>query len=660
MIDEGYIRDNCIICGIVLYRIEEDARLITTYCPNCGAQKLSVYDRRHRLKHYKNLSLGLPECEHFSEYVQTGRIDWRRNDGDVHSWSQAEIVVEDFDSMRVVVNDVRLRSRFGMKASIEQEPIFQVNIKRNEVGTLTRIRKNYQQYKGTFFYINPTWLYTRNIPSGLTWMMCASELEKLQGTMYEEAAEFAKAMNDLLIVRVNLNIVGDDMQGDFVAQAIMEWIRHPVLRTLFKHGFLWLCFDLIYRSLTCGYGMYFYYDAYGVGISSEYKPTYADINVRGKTISKILRTPVQIIDNITTREDFRGCHLEKIKWLQKHNVPITAENVRLATYNGLGAVEQMMPKNYSDYSRLFKYLRNQCRRHPDESTDQIFHSYRDYLSVAVDLSKYPDAAPICYYPTDILDAETAIVAKREAARTDMFNAGIKAMAGMVDGLSMARGGLCIVVPASSEDLVKDGQALNHCVGNYASRVAAGESLILFVRKAEAPDVPFYTLELKPDKNHCTVVQCRTFRNASYDQDPSIKAFVEGFVAEYNARGTADAPHPVAYYYKAVRRTDKDGVYISLWDNKTEYIIGKTVKAPKTNTDPDKVAVEGIHMASLEYACRYGLRSRSYCDVAILELSVDVHDTVIPDTEDQIRATKAKVMREVPNDELPEEYRRRVA
>ena len=85
----------------------------------------------------------------------------------------------------------------------------------------------------------------------------------------------------------------------------------------------------------------------------------------------------------------------------------------------------------------------------------------------------------------------------------------------------------------------------------------------------------------------------------------------------------------------------------MWDNKTEYVIGTTLET-ETDRNPDRVAVKGIHVASLEFAQKYG---DAWSDVAILELEVDIRDMVVPDAKDQLRASKVKVLREVPFSEM---------
>ena len=64
-------------------------------------------------------------------------------------------------------------------------------------------------------------------------------------------------------------------------------------------------------------------------------------------------------------------------------------------------------------------------------------------------------------------------------------------------------------------------------------------------------------------------------------------------------------------------------------------------------DRDIVAVEGLHVASFEFARNYGA---GWKNVAILECEVNLNDVIVPDAVDQIRARRIKVLREVPKTE----------
>lgn len=64
-------------------------------------------------------------------------------------------------------------------------------------------------------------------------------------------------------------------------------------------------------------------------------------------------------------------------------------------------------------------------------------------------------------------------------------------------------------------------SLDVCVGTYVQRVAEGKTKIFFVRKADAPDVPYFTMEYQGK-----VVQCRGDHNCG--MPPEVQAFVNVF------------------------------------------------------------------------------------------------------------------------------------
>lgn len=102
----------------------------------------------------------------------------------------------------------------------------------------------------------------------------------------------------------------------------------------------------------------------------------------------------------------------------------------------------------------------------------------------------------------------------------------------------------MIVPAAKcEELIKEGRALHHCVGassNYMNKMAKGISWILFLRKKEDPDLPYYTLEIdmkterilqwyseydrQPDKNKIQRV-LEKFRKSLKRQQVTVKAAV---------------------------------------------------------------------------------------------------------------------------------------
>lgn len=98
--------------------------------------------------------------------------------------------------------------------------------------------------------------------------------------------------------------------------------------------------------------------------------------------------------------------------------------------------------------------------------------------------------------------------------------------------AFAAGGLMIVTPESSGDLEAEGKALSHCVRTYAERMAKGETTIVFVRKAEDPGTPFYTMEIKDGQ----VVQLRGKHNCG--PTPDVTKFEKEFCSACHVRPRA--------------------------------------------------------------------------------------------------------------------------
>ena len=253
------------------------------------------------------------------------------------------------------------------------------------------------------------------------------------------------------------------------------------------------------------------------------------------------------------------------------------------------------------------------------------------------------------YPTDLARAHVRTSSLIRIKANEETEIGVaKAFAKYHKLCEYDNGKLCVIVPESCEDIIYEGKVQSHCVGKYVERVAKGEDVVLFVRRSNEKDKPFYTMEIRPIMQRLDIVQCRGFENK--DKSPEIRAEVDAFLAEYacwfnTRKSTVEEEKTTRIYYKAVKKID--GRYISAWDNKTEYVPGQVLETA-TDTNPDRVAVKGIHVASLEFAQNYG---DSWNDVAILELEIDIKDIVVPNAKDQIRASKVKVLREVPFAEM---------
>lgn len=80
----------------------------------------------------------------------------------------------------------------------------------------------------------------------------------------------------------------------------------------------------------------------------------------------------------------------------------------------------------------------------------------------------------------------------------------------------------IRAPKNADEIIAEGQKLHHCVGSYVDKVAARETVILFIRKVKEPEKPFCTLEFL----HGHVNQCYGHHDTKIP--PEVQKFVDAW------------------------------------------------------------------------------------------------------------------------------------
>lgn len=88
----------------------------------------------------------------------------------------------------------------------------------------------------------------------------------------------------------------------------------------------------------------------------------------------------------------------------------------------------------------------------------------------------------------------------------------------------------IIVPKELNDLVVEGSRLHHCVGSYVERHGRGDTNILFLRKTDEIDTPFYTVEVT---NGDYVVQVHGSHNKWLGNNPEAIPFLYQYFKKHN-------------------------------------------------------------------------------------------------------------------------------
>ena len=85
----------------------------------------------------------------------------------------------------------------------------------------------------------------------------------------------------------------------------------------------------------------------------------------------------------------------------------------------------------------------------------------------------------------------------------------------------------IVVPKTPSDIINEGTKLHHCVKTYIKKILQQETIILFLRKNNELDIPYFTIELRGDK----VVQIHGAFNCNLRESGSEREFITSWAKE---------------------------------------------------------------------------------------------------------------------------------
>ena len=214
-----------------------------------------------------------------------------------------------------------------------------------------------------------------------------------------------------------------------------------------------------------------------------------------------------------------------------NNVPIKQADMLeyrkrhlIADYHGKEIVKLAIKKGVKgEYERFFAYL---------DKHDISNYLYLDYIHACnfLNLDCYDDKIR---YPKDFhrwhdirIEERRVVEAEQERLRKEKAKKEKEKL--VSDFLIAAEKYLplaefsgdkhyAIFIARSPAELVKEGNALSHCVGHngYDKKMANQETLIFFVRKIDELDKPFVTLEysLKSKK----VLQCYAYRNTKPEE-----------------------------------------------------------------------------------------------------------------------------------------------
>lgn len=217
---------------------------------------------------------------------------------------------------------------------------------------------------------------------------------------------------------------------------------------------------------------------------------------------------------------------------------ITDDEIRLVLQSKVDIQLWSRAKTYANAGRILKYIKNQTdkrkEKNPDKrsiSQNDTAQAYRDYLQECEQLHLDLHDKEILF-PKDLTAAHNRTMEQVKFERNKADQEKFQKAVEKLEKFAWSEGEFFIRPAREQMELTAEGKALHHCVGGYIKRMAEGETAIFFLRKANEPDKPFYTLELQKKR----VIQCRTEHNASYDRNPDVKNFVDMWMEKVVKKG----------------------------------------------------------------------------------------------------------------------------
>lgn len=229
------------------------------------------------------------------------------------------------------------------------------------------------------------------------------------------------------------------------------------------------------------------------------------------------------------------------------------EYMRLADLAGgaehLRRIGECAKKAGLELDKAARYIARQIE--PDRqyglATGQIIQTWKDYLDMAEELG-YDMREQTVLMPKNLRERHDAAAETMGKMKSMNEMKRYKKRRRMLEKkYDFKLNGLRVLIPNSSEEIIREGQTLKHCVAGYAARHIRGSTTILFLRKARTPTRSYLTIELEEVRGRMQIKQIHGYRNEHYKSGrmPLVPArarfawFLEPWLAWVNAGSPRD-------------------------------------------------------------------------------------------------------------------------
>lgn len=255
---------------------------------------------------------------------------------------------------------------------------------------------------------------------------------------------------------------------------------------------------------------------------------YTGLNLDGTDAQEILGVDRQRINRL--RQMNGG--LNTLGWLRAEygtQKKISEKALLLAEEKNINAEHYTFIMDRMNPEQVINYIAGQKKLLNQESDYLISSDWKDYLSMArrLQMNVYDS---IVYRPKNLGIRHDMLVEETARRGDDAWICEIAAKYPDVENIcreirekyEYSGREYVMAVPQDIRDIVNDGRVLHHCAASserYFDRINKRECFLLFIRKKDTPNEPWYTVEIQPGG---TVRQKRTRFNRQDDEEKVTK------------------------------------------------------------------------------------------------------------------------------------------
>ncbi|MBN2827401.1 MAG: PcfJ domain-containing protein [Tissierellales bacterium] len=283
-----------------------------------------------------------------------------------------------------------------------------------------------------------------------------------------------------------------------VEKYLHRYYRHPVIEKLLKADLLKLVEQIIWLDRDIG--------------KLEFKQgmrlhEYLEISKIGYNMLRAVNGTADTVDFLkVVNQHSMKLELSQLKWIQENHL--------------LYHITEIL--KYTSITKAINYL----KKAEDQKYKLRLDTWKDYIELCHKL-KYDLKDSMTLYPRHLKkrhDEALLILQEQNIVLCDQYLKQRYERTEMIYGYKNRK--LLIVAPRNRLDIIREGEALTHCVRSKVESAALGKTTILFIRREENKDKPYYTLEVS---NTNRIVQCYGYNNC--DQTEEIKQLLSDYEAK---------------------------------------------------------------------------------------------------------------------------------